>query len=90
MGCGSSSEVNPPMRAEEAGFNSRSLARKASSVNRRGQARKKSMKMNAHKALATLAGESFHVMEICFRQLAGVISVKPGHCTHQGISVESV
>lgn len=90
MGCGSSKSVHPPTQVGDGEFSGRGLSRKASSVNRRGQSRKKSMKMNAHKALATLAGESFYVMEVCYRELPGVIKVKPGHCTHKGISLEVV
>ena len=90
MGCGTSKNINPPTKVGDAKSSGRSLARKASSVNRRNQARKKSMKMNAHKVQSTLAGESFYVMEVCFRELPGVINVKPGHCTHKGISLEVV
>ena len=91
MGCGTSKEIHPPQRVGENGeFAGRSVARKASSINRRGQSRKKSMKMNAHKVQATLGGESFYVMEACYRQVPGVITVKSGHCPHMGINLETV
>ena len=48
------------------------------------------MKMNANRQTATLAGESFYVMEPCFRAIPGIITVKPGHCVLGGINIEVV
>ena len=90
MGCSSSTPTKPATIANEAEFAGRSVARKASSVNRRGNQRKKSMKMKSVKDQATLAGESYHLMEACFQQLPGVINVKPGHCAFKGINIEAV
>lgn len=92
MGCGTSRAIHPPQKLDQSQSSStvRSLARKASTVNRRSFARTKSMKLRANKTLATLGGESFYLMETCFKQIPGVVMVKPGHCPYKGVEIETV
>jgi len=92
MGCGTSkNKIHPPKRMEnEDNTLRKQFSRKASSVNRRSQQRTKSLKLNIKKMEATLSGESFYVMEVCFKNLPGVISVKPGYCMDKKVKVEAV
>ena len=87
MGCGSSNQVQDSNMLTN---DNRTVSRQASQINKRSQIRTKSLKMNALNAEATFAGESFYVMEACFKTIPGVNKVKSGYCTVKGVGIQSV